>query len=346
MSEATAIGMAGDPLVSAVYQDSWIAFDEAMGAQIDHCYPGIWPEPPPTSTNQRVLPPIPPCGPGTTCVQTLFCPQPGPNPTDDCIDNWGLDRIDQVSGFATPDGVFNYRSAGTGVTVYTLDTGIRGTNREFQRAGTGLTRVASGQDVMLATACSPNCPPGNQDCYRGHGTHVAGIIGGRTFGVAKDVTLVPIRFLSIFSTLDPHPPCTANNLQPTASSFQRGLDRIRALHLSSLPTAVVNISGGNDPDWVNVSLPSYNFVRTAMINLASRDNILIVQSAGNQGSDACNYSFGNEDAYSAANAAAIARIVVVAGYDPDLGQFVDTDLPPNARSYPKTSLSNRSVQLK
>jgi len=334
MDEATAIDMAGNPLVSAVYQDSWIAFDEAFGAQIDHCYPGLWPEPPPTSTNQRDLPPIPPCAPGTTCVQTLFCPQPGPNPTDDCIDNWGLDRIDQISGFAAPDEEFNYRSAATGVMVYTLDVGIRATNREFESAATGLTRVAPGADVMSAMDCDPGpCPVADQDCYRGHGTHVAGIIGGRTFGVAKDVTLVPIRFSSIFTTFNPSPPCLNGNQHVLASSFKRGLDRIAILHSTSSPTAVVNISGGNVAAWVDPNDPFYGPVRTAMINLASRDNILIVQSAGNQGSDACDHSFGNEAAYSGAAAAAIARIVVVGGFDPDLGQFVDTALTDNASNF-------------
>lgn len=92
---------------------------------------------------------------------------------------WGLDRIDQR---ALPmDGTYSYRYTGKNVTAYVIDTGIRYTHQEFGgRASFGFDAFKDGQN-------------GN-DC-NGHGTHVAGTIGGTAFGVAKDVKLIAVRVL-------------------------------------------------------------------------------------------------------------------------------------------------------
>ena len=92
---------------------------------------------------------------------------------------WGLDRIDQR---ALPmDGTYNYRFTGKGVIAYIVDTGIRYTHQEFGgRATPGFDAFNDGQN-------------GN-DC-QGHGTHVAGTVGGTKFGVAKQVQLVSVRVL-------------------------------------------------------------------------------------------------------------------------------------------------------
>ncbi len=63
-----------------------------------------------------------------------------------------------------------------------IDTGIRATHTQFTgRIGNGFSAVSDGQ--------------GTNDC-NGHGTHVAGTIGGTTYGIAKSVTLHPVRVLS------------------------------------------------------------------------------------------------------------------------------------------------------
>ena len=91
---------------------------------------------------------------------------------------WGLDRIDQV---ALPlSSTYTYTSTGSGVTAYIIDTGIRTAHTQFGG------RAVVGFDAMGGNG---------QDC-NGHGTHVAGTVGGSTYGVAKAVRLVAVRVLS------------------------------------------------------------------------------------------------------------------------------------------------------
>ncbi len=101
---------------------------------------------------------------------------------------WGLDRIDQR---ALPmDSLYRYNFTGAGVNAYIIDTGIRYSHSEFEG------RATQGFDAFAADPTDPLLGyDGSGDCD-GHGTHVAGTVGGRTWGVAKQVRLFGVRVLN------------------------------------------------------------------------------------------------------------------------------------------------------
>lgn len=94
-----------------------------------------------------------------------------PNPP-----TWGTDRVD-----GEQDRAYDYPGVGTGVSVYVLDTGVRTSHRTFEG------RAVDGYDFVDKDTKA-------QDCH-GHGTHVAGTVGGEEYGVAKDVKIVAVRVL-------------------------------------------------------------------------------------------------------------------------------------------------------
>ncbi|MCU4472689.1 S8 family peptidase [Acinetobacter pittii] len=162
--------------------------------------------------------------------------------------DWGLDRIDQRN--LPLDSAYSYLQTGSGTTAYIVDTGILSTHQQFSgRVLSGYTAISDGN--------------GTSDCH-GHGTHVAGTVGGSTYGVAKNVSLVPIRILG----------CDGSG---ASSNVIAGLDWI--LKNGKKP-AVVNMSLGGD---ANTSLDS------AVENLFNNGYVIVV-AAGNSNTDACSTS--------------------------------------------------------
>ncbi len=161
---------------------------------------------------------------------------------------WGLDRIDQRS--RPLSNTYSYTTTGAGVTAYVIDTGIRSTHQQFGgRVGSGY--VYPGVDSGI----------GAEDCY-GHGTHVAGTLGGTTYGVAKAVTLIPVRVLD----------CLGDG---STTSVIAGIDWVIAHHAAGVP-AVANLSLGG---------PGFQPEDDAINNLIA-DGITVVVAAGNAQSPA------------------------------------------------------------
>ncbi|MQM26534.1 S8 family peptidase [Glycomyces albidus] len=154
--------------------------------------------------------------------------------------SWGLDRIDQD---ALPlDAAYAYPNAGEGVTAYIIDTGIWAGTADFSgRTGTGFSAILPGLQGL--------------DC-NGHGTHVAGTVGGTEHGVAKAVTIVPVQVLNCLGSgttagvIDGVDWVTENAVKPAVANMSLGgglSDALDAAVAASIDSGVTYaVAAGNE----------------------------------------------------------------------------------------------------
>lgn len=162
--------------------------------------------------------------------------------------SWGLDRVDQHP--LPLDQVYNYQNDGTGVTVYIIDTGIRFDHLEFGG------RASSGYDFVDNDANASDC--------HGHGTHVAGTVGGSTVGIAKNVSLIAVRVLD----------CSGSG---SYAGVIAGIDWVTANH-SGPSVANMSLGGG------------FSSSLNTAVNNSVASGVVYAVAAGNSNANACNYS--------------------------------------------------------
>jgi len=165
---------------------------------------------------------------------------------------WGLDRLDALPGSGPLDGAYETPSgsAGAGVHVFVLDTGVRATHEDLAgrvTAGFGLPRHGGGSDDD-----------------NGHGTHCAALASGTVFGAAKCSQIVPVKVLG------------ADGL----GTFEDVLEGLEWVAENGVAPGVVSMS---------LAGPVSQAIGTAIQRL-DRLGFLVVVAAGNQGSDACRFS--------------------------------------------------------
>lgn len=168
------------------------------------------------------------------------------------VESWGLDRIDQrnlpLDGFFTPGG------NGSSVEAWILDTGI-----DYGRIDQFDSRFDKGKDWDFIDNDNDA-----SDCH-GHGTHVAGTVGSKDYGVANGVKVIGVRVLG----------CSGFG---SYSGVIAGIDWVAGK--ATLPAvANMSLSGGTN-----------SAVNAAIKKAVNDAGVVFAVAAGNDNISACNRS--------------------------------------------------------
>lgn len=179
--------------------------------------------------------------------------------------SYNLDRIDQHTG-PLDEAYTTESSGGASVTAYIVDSGVKTNHPEFGG------RATSGFDFADNDADA-------QDCS-GHGSHVAGTVGGATYGVAKKVHIVAVRVFD----------CTGTGSDTPI------VDGIKWVIANAIRPAVINLSLGAECTDASgrptACPPGTDQLIIDQEKAAIAAGIPVVTAAGNQNSDACNNPVG------------------------------------------------------
>jgi subtilisin family serine protease len=163
------------------------------------------------------------------------------------VPSWGLDRLDQQN--LPLDNSYTYNTTASNVHAYIVDTGVRTTHATFGGRATWGTNTAGDGN--------------NSDC-NGHGTHVAGTVGGSQYGVAKGVSIVAVKVLD----------CAGSG---TTAGVVAGIDWVTA---NAIKPAVANMSLGGGVDTTLDNAVANSIASGVSYAIAS----------GNSNANACNFS--------------------------------------------------------
>ncbi|CAK9439652.1 uncharacterized protein LODBEIA_P37520 [Lodderomyces beijingensis] len=171
---------------------------------------------------------------------------------------WGISRISHRENTGDRKYLFD-NDGGKGVTAYVIDTGIKVEHEEFEG------RASWGDAIAF---------PKLRIDGHGHGTHCAGIIGSKTYGVAKNVQLVAVGVMNLLGS-------------GTTSDIIKGVEFVVNKHQQDVKTKKAGFKGSV----VNMSIGGgISEALDLAVNAAVKAGLHVSVAAGNDNADACEYS--------------------------------------------------------